>query len=225
MINDFKLGLKIIKYGLNFKVSVIVSVLMLVLGCLMDAAIPESPINGIYVGMVGMLIVQLICAVSVSTMVQSSSRKRQLQTSVPAIVCGVYMLFGNTISIISRFVGLQLRFASPDIEVLDWGLSDIANGILFNALLMAIIALYMVGATKAFWQATVCFIIIYLVYFFFSISTFMEEIPFSMSIEAAVVISYLMIIVASVLIYMLFLAMYKRDFSKQTFEMQLNRVK
>jgi hypothetical protein len=53
----------------------------------------------------------------------------------------------------------------------------------------------------------------------------MEEIPFNLSIEAAVVISYLIIIVASVLIYFLFLALYKRDFSKQTFEMQLNRAK
>jgi hypothetical protein len=223
MINDFKLGFKIIKYGLNFKVSVIASVLMLFFGCLMDVAIPGTPINGLYVGMVGMFIMQMICSVSVSTMVQSSSRKRQLQTSVPAIVCSVYLLFGNTISIILKLVGLKVRLV--DAEVWDWEMSYIANGILFNALFMVIIVLYNAGATKVFWQATVCFIIIYLVYFFFSTSSLMEEIPFNLSIEAAVVISYLIIIVASVLIYFLFVAMYKRDYSKQTFEMQLNRAK
>lgn len=218
MINDFKLGLKIIKYGLNLKGCVFVSVLFVTLGIFMDVAVPESPINGMYIGMGGMMMVQLICSVSVSAMVQSSSRKRQLQTSVPAIVCGGYLLLSNTISILAKFIGFKF---------LEWELADIANGILFSAVLVVLMVLYMGGALKAFWQATICFCIFYVVYYSLSMSLkfWNGGSPFILPIGAAVAVSYVMVIVATVLMYFLFAAMYKRDFSRQNFETQLKRAK
>lgn len=216
MINDFKFGLKIIKYGLNVKGSIIVSIFFLILGIIMDFTVPYSPINGIYVGMGGMMIVQMICSVSVSTMVQSSEHKRQIQTSVPVIVCGGYLLVGNTISILTKLVGMHF---------LEWNLSEISNGIVINAVLMAIIALYMAGAFKFFKIATGVFFLLYLAFFFLASSVnYMEEIEL-LPFEIAVVFSYMMIIVAMVLMYLLFVAMYKRDYSKQTFETLLKRAK
>ena len=218
MINDFKLGLKLIKYGLNLKGCLIVSVIFLIMGIIMDFGMPAAPINGMYVGMGGMMMVQLICSVSVSTMVQSSNYKRQMQTSVPAIIGGGYLLLANTFSIIVKFLGMKM---------LEWDLSVIANGIIFNAVLTVIMVLYMGGALKAFWPATICFMIVYFAYYSLSSAfNFMEaDVPLLVSIELAIVISYVVIIAAIILMYLIFVAMYKRDFSKQNFETQLKRVK
>lgn len=216
MINDFKFGLKIIKYGLNVKISVIVSIFLLIIGILMDLAAPSALINGPYVGMGGMFIVQMICSVSVSTMVQSSEHKRQIQTSVPVIVCGGYLLVGNTISFLVKLAGMLF---------FELDLSEVANGMVFNAVLMAIIALYMAGALKSFRIATVCFSVCYLLFYFLMSSVYYMEGVTLLPFEIAVVFSYVMIIVVMVLMYLLLAAMYKRDFSKQTFETQLKRAK
>jgi len=218
MINDFKLGLKIIKYGLNLKGCMALSIIFLIMGILMDFVVPSSPMNGVYVGMGGMMMVQLICSVSVSSMVQSSARKKQIQTSVPAIICGGYLLLGNTISLIAKFAGMN---------ILEGDLTEVANGIVFTAGLMVIMVLYMGGAMKAFWQATVCFFVVYLSFYFLSTSLkFIEGgEPMLMPIEIAVILSYVMIIVSTILMYFLFVALYKRDFSKQNFEAQLKRAK
>jgi len=192
--------------------------IFLIMGIIMDFGVPAAPINGIYVGMGGMMMVQLICSVSVSTMVQSSNYKRQMQTSVPSIVCGVYLLLANTFSIIVKFLGMKM---------LEWDLSVIANGIIFNAVFTVIMVLYMGGALKAFWPATICFMIVYFSYYSLSSAfNFMEaDVPLLVSIELAIVISYAMIITAIILMYLIFVAMYKRDFSKQNFETQLKRAK
>ena len=218
MINDFKLGLRLIKYGLNMKGCLAISIIFMIWGILMDFALPESPVNGMFVGMGGMMTAQMICSVSVSTMVQSSARKKQLQTSVPAVVCGGFLLLGNTLSLIAKIAGLK---------VLEWELAEVANGIVFNVVLMIIMVLYMGGAMKAFWQATVCFTIVYLGFYFLAMSLkFIEGgAPVLLPLEVAVVLSYVMIIVAVILMYFLFVAMYKRDFSKQNFETQLKRAK
>lgn len=216
MINDFKFGLKIIKYGLNVKMSLIVSVFLLIIGFLMDIAAPSAPINGLYVGIGGMFIVQVICSVSLSTMVQSSEYKRQIQTSVPVILCGAYLLVGNTISFLVKLAGMCF---------FELDLAEVSNGMVFNAVLMTIIALYMAGALKFFGIATGVFVVCYLAFSFLSNSVNYMEGVMLLPFEIAVVFSYVMIIVAMVLMYLLFLAMYKRDFSKQTFETQLKRAK
>lgn len=216
MINDFKFGLKIIKYGLNVKMSLIVSVFLLIMGFLMDIAAPSAPINGLYMGLGGLFIVQAICSVSVSTMVQSSKYKRQIRTSVPVILGGAYLLVGNTISFLVKLAGM--RFFELD-------LAEVSNGMVYNAVLMTIIALYMAGALKFFWIATGIFFICYPAFFYLANSVHYFEGVMLLPFEIAVVFSYVMIIVAMVLMYLLFVAMYKRDYSKQTFETQLKRAK
>lgn len=221
MINDIKLGLKVVKYGLNVKACVILSVIFLLIGILCDFFVPSAPINGLYIGMGAMLLVQMICSVSVSTMVQTSSLKKRLQTSVPSFVGGAFLLLGNTISILVKLAGLKV--------LNDWtSAEEVANGIIITTVLMVIMVLYMSGAMKMFWPATVAFFIVYLVYFSFSskIWSFTTgESPLILPLEVSVVLSYVTIIVASAVMYLIFTATYKREYSKQNFETQLKRAK
>ncbi|MBP3677710.1 MAG: hypothetical protein J6I97_05120 [Agathobacter sp.] len=218
MINDIKLGLKVIRYGLNVKGCVIISVVFLLMGILMDFVVPAAPMNGLYIGMGTLILVQTICSVSVSTMVQTSSLKRRLQTSVPSVVGGLFLLLGNTVSILVKFVGMK---------VFAWSSAEVANGIVITAVLIVIIVLYMSGAMKVFWPATISFFIIYLLFFGFSskMSFMTSEKPLLLSIEVSVVLSYVMIIAATALMYFIFVATYKRNYSKQNFETQLRRAK
>lgn len=222
MINDIKLGLKVVRYGLNVKACVVISIIFLLIGILCDFFVPSAPINGLYIGMGAMLFVQMICSVSVSTMVQTSSLKKRLQTSVPAFAGGAFLLLGNTISILAKLAGLNM--------LKDWSTEgEVASGVIITTILMVIMVLYMTGAMKLFWLATVGFFVVYLLFFSFSnkVSFMMtSESPFAIiPLELAIVLSYVMIIVSAALMYLIFTATYKREYSKQNFETQLKRAK
>lgn len=223
MINDFKLGIKIVRYGLNKEASVVVTILFLLLGAFMEFVAPHLPLTGLYMGMGGMLLIQMICSVSLSTMVQTSSRKKRLQTSVPAIVGGVYMLLIHTLFLAIKCISCALVTR----EVFQFNIWEVGNAIMMNALLMAIIIVYYAAALKAFWSSTILFFIVY-------VGLYSGYIPHNFLVETqaaifplgvAIAVSYGIVVIAAVLVYGLYKALYKKDYSKFAFETALKRAK
>ena len=102
MTNNLKMGFKALKYGLNFKGNFFAMLLFLVLGFIMMFASPTKILGSVYNSIGAIMVVQLINSVSVSAMVQTSPYKKKLQTIIPALHAGSYLLIINTLNIDSR---------------------------------------------------------------------------------------------------------------------------
>lgn len=217
MINDLKMGFKVLKYGLSLKTSVIAAILFVVMGFVFGFMSPSLMMSGFYVGFGAMLMVQLVNSISVASLIKGSPHKKALQTSVPAIVSGSYLLVANTILLLVEWIGCM--YFGHDI-------TEISNGILYSTIMMIIIMLYMAGAMKAFWPATVIFFIVYLSFYFYSMIEIYDEVvisPMIMPVWMAVIASYVIIIVAALFMYGLSMMMYKKEYSKINFETALKR--
>lgn len=223
MINDLKLGCKAIRYGLNLKGNLIVVILFLVLGCIMEFMVSDMIFGGMYVGLGSMMIVQLIHSVAVSGMVQSSPYKKRLQTRVPAIVGGVYLFIVNTFAIVLKLVGTYVQSGG-----VEWATAGVSNAILLSGIMMMILVVYMSVALKLFWPATIAFFILFFSYYGFSekLLVMMDtEATMILPIELSILVSYLIVLLGSIIMYLIFLATYKLDYSKITWEASLKRAK
>lgn len=225
MINDLKLGIKILRYGLNVKAAFTVAIIFLVMGAAFQLFIPFMPFTGLYTGMCGTMFVQTICSVSVSSMVQTSALKRRLQTSVPTIVSGGYMLVMHTVFLFLKWIGCTVS----SINVFGHRISDLAFQILMDAVLMVVIVIYTALALKAFWPSTVLFAVVYFggTYFYSNDITIMEAEAAvnALPLGLAIALSYAVIIVGTILIYLILKALYKKPYSRMSFESLLKRAK
>lgn len=223
MINDLKLGHKVIKYGLNLRGNLIVVILFLILGCVMEFMIPDMIFGGMYVALGSMMIVQLVHSVAVSGMVQSSSYKKKLQTCVPTMIGGGYLFIANTLIIVLKIVGMYVKSGGTE-----WATAGVSNAILLSGIMMIILVVYMSTALKLFWLATIVFFIIFLSYNIFSeklLAMMGVEATMIMPIGLSILVSYLVVLLGSVIMYLVFLATYKLDYSKVTWEAALKRAK
>lgn len=113
MMNNFKLGIKMLRYGSGLVSMMVCGVAFFVLGLLMniwDKTLGNAGLSGDVLMMIlGMFPAQIIYSLSVSNLVQSSPVKKRMQTSVPATVTcfcviALYLLLSliNGIMIISH---------------------------------------------------------------------------------------------------------------------------
>lgn len=224
MINDLKLGLKILKYGLNAKGVILPLVLSLGLGVFLEIFMPIAPFSCMYIGMGAMLLIQLIHSVSVSNMVQTSTYKKRIQTIIPTLVGGVYLLIANTISILFKWIG-YLRVANisdPDIIIIIEP-NELPNAIIVSSIIMVFIMLYSGTAMKHFYLASIVFIGSFICF-----TNYMSELEIPMldiSTPVAILISYVIILAGMGIMYLIFCVSYKKEYSKATFETALKRAK
>lgn len=221
MIRDIKLGFKVMKYGLNAMYFAFAMGISLVASIMFGLLVPVG-LSGIYLGMATMLVAQLIFSVSVSTMVQTSSLKKKLQTTIPTLLSGMFLVVGNTISLgvtwiwYKRSENNRNPFVSITMES-----GEMETGILLTCGLMIFITFYVFLSMKQFWLGTFLFIGGFFGgYYFFK----QEEINYLiMPTWIAVFLSYGMIVLGCLIMYGISCATYKKEFSKQSFETMLKR--
>lgn len=96
MINNWKLGIKILRYAHGIKINIIVGIVMLLLNIpvVIAGVMSDNQLLGGYMLMcVGMLPTQMIYSLSASNMVLTTTYRKKIQTSVPAsLTCGNMML-------------------------------------------------------------------------------------------------------------------------------------
>ena len=106
--------------------------------------------------------------------------------------------------------------------------SVVAGGLVLDAAFVLIIIVYMVVAMKMFWFAVIVMaggfgggygVLLSMM----TQTDFVIEAPISLG--AAIVISYLAVFVGCGLMHLISIALYKKDFSKATFESALKRAK
>lgn len=87
MLADFKLGLKLLKYGFKVKQQCFFLVAILTAGIIVEIVTKgTNMIGGFYILLIGMFAQQMIISLNVSSLIQSSKIKRATQTTMPVIV-------------------------------------------------------------------------------------------------------------------------------------------
>lgn len=218
MINDIKMGFKLMKYGLQFKTSLAGVILLFLGGILTEMGDEVISLSGFAFVMAVIMVYQLVQSVTCSTMVQSSPKKKKLQTSVSAICTGICMIILNTVLVIVKLISVHIN-NKPVAAVASWNILD--------SFFILVVLVYMGAAMKMYWGATLGFVVLGGVYGGIlsasSLDKLVLDIP--VSLGGAIAISYLSVLVGCVIMYLISLATYKREFSKTTFDSQLKRAK
>ena len=220
MIKDIKMSFKILKYGINVKVSVIFAVIFFVLSFFLDM-VGSTLISSMYIPIVSMYFGQIAHSFVQSTMVQSSPYKKSLQTKIPVLAMGVVLLVYNTLIVLWRYVLLSVN---PERE-LEFIMGSILGGITIVGIM-----LYFAFAMKFFYPATVCF---FLAFYSLSFGTGYRVLAGAdtthfwgiESMPMAILFSYLCIFIGCGINYGASVLLYKKDYSQQNFKKALDRAK
>ena len=146
MINDLKLGIKLMRYAYMLKANVAIAILMVVFGVCMTFGVNLSGVvshtSGGYIVMLAPLfLIQMLSSVSVTNMAQASSAKRRLQTSVPTAINLFFMLLGYIIVSIVEYIC---------VAVLPERRGMICGDLFLAAILSALLIIYVAVGYKYF---------------------------------------------------------------------------
>ena len=213
MIDNYKLGMKMLRYGSGLVGTIVCTIFFLVLGLAMNIGYTSFGIAGtpgdIMLMVIAMLPVQVIYSLSVSNLVQSSPAKKRMQTSVPTTVTCFNMIALCLIN--SLFKGIAMT-GHPEFIVT--ACSEMVTLAGFAVFVMLYIAL----AYKYFWTSIIAGI---MVYFFTSARlNAINHIQFGIfdnsvsSFVLALAISLILIVLGGFGQYALSLLVYKAPMSK-----------
>lgn len=226
MIGDLKLGFRLLKYSLQFKMSVIVACIFIAIGLIYDvmSLSISSPVMSAYY-LFGMVFgAQMISSLNASLMVQSSPCKKRLQTGVMTAICVCMECIPITIMLVIK--AFQY-YRMEDMKI------HVINSILIVSAAILIFNLYMIMVTKFYWSSTVVFLVVFTFLFGFLMrwqfrvglhgveTALLPKVPFF----AAVLILYGAVALGGILIYVISNLLYKREYSKMMFKAALERAK
>lgn len=224
MINDLKMGIKYVRFGVSAMPNAIGGSFMLLLGLVLEIVQVLYPEN--YFGSLGIIL--LICAaaipaqqaisVSVSTLAQSSACKKKLQTAIPTLLMGAGVTASLTVSALTRGIGVA---AGAD------GL--LLKGVIYDGFAVVLLVIYFAFVYKYFVAS-----IVFLMFGAFGSGIFggmdrgllawlLGDAVAATPSALCVVIAYGMVFAAIALQYLISLALYKRPVSKAAFGAALRR--
>jgi len=208
-INDFILGMKLIKYGFRPKMNLGLCLFFIIIGVAVEIGSKGTEFLGIfYMLLSGLYAFQMIISMDISTFVQTSKMKRALQTSVPIITGAMVSLIVYTFIVIERLI---LASIYPEESV------AIINSLFMAILLVGITLIYEGICYKSFGLATGLMIVaVFGVIGFCNIVIKDTAVPISTG--AIVAIGYGVIVVFGIIAYLLCRALYKVELSKLAFK-------
>lgn len=223
MMQDIRLGFRILKYGMSLTSSVIVGTLFMIMAFLMDIIVYGGPMGSIYVGIVVVFLAQLLHSVIQSTMVQSSPQKKRLATKIPALMITVVLLVYHSVIIVFKCIKVANQ---PEDEF------AVAYGIVVGSIGILIILVYFSFAMKEYWISTILFFVVFYTFFvganvFGGSNMFVDLVVFHLNIPMviAVPVSYASILTGGGIHYAVNVWLYKKDYAPQNFKRALERAK
>lgn len=221
MFEQVKKGLKLVKYGLTFKMQIAFSVIFLLFGVFVEfAGRGRNMLGGFYIVLSAMFVIQLIISMDISTMVQTSPYKKKLQTSIPILTCTPIMLFSYTVVVLIR---LYYIYLDPAISENPENQGAVKAGLMAIILLLFFVSAYMGICFKYFLVSLIGLVLfVYPISFIFhelSIYKIVNEIPTA----AIVAAGYVLIIAGQCISYLLTRLTYKKDLSKYAFGAAMKR--
>jgi hypothetical protein len=216
MFNQIKLGIKLWKYAISAKSQIVCATIFFLLGAVWEIGNQGTGvIGGFYIVLSSIFITQLIVSVDFSTMVQASSYKKKLQTSMPVLVSTPVMLVTYTFLALIRVYFFQ---ASSKEE----SRLEIKFGLLLVGVLLCLTSIYMGICFKYFLAAMVVLelVIVPILVIGMDFDTgFVAHIPMA----AIVAAGYGLILLGQFLAYLLSRLAYRKDLSKYAFGAAMRR--
>ena len=155
MIKDIKLGIAMMRNGLNYAGALGAILLIVVASLLYLIFVPVPMMSGVFIATGVLGIVQQVYTATISTMVQSSPYKKKLRTIIPAYIAGIAMLIGNTMSLVIHWITyFRVKDNLSFIYTYLYGYDsrEYANSLIICALFMVLFLLYMTASNVFFWQ-------------------------------------------------------------------------
>lgn len=209
MINELKLGVKLLKYTYGIKSSLLGSVLLLA-GGIFYSLLPEEQsrmwLASYMILVITMFPVQLLYSLGVSNMVQASPCKRKMQTST-IVILNVSVILVLLLPILS-IKGVQLAMGLRTEEYVSFEL-------LLDAVLIFLLLLYNGFAYKFFMVATVTFCVMMVIVSGGAALSMGMGILQDVKLWLAVAILFLAILAGAALQYLVSCLLYRRPLSKQ----------
>lgn len=209
MINELKLGVKLLKYTYGIKSSLLGSVLLLA-GGIFYSLLPEEQsrmwLASYMILVITMFPVQLLYSLGVSNMVQASPCKRKMQTST-IVILNVSVILVLLLPILS-IKGVQLGMGLRTEEYVSFEL-------LLDAVLIFLLLLYNGFAYKFFMVATVTFCVMMVIVSGGAALSMGMGILQDVKLWLAVAILFLAILAGAALQYLVSCLLYRRPLSKQ----------
>lgn len=155
MINDIKMGFKLLKYGhcakLSFVACIISAVFSVVWSFLSIGGHSSFP-GGYFLMLSSLFLIQLLCTVNAAGLTASSPAKKKLQTKIPAVISAATMLAGHLINVVSLGICACVEPRT---------MGTVCTLILLTAFLMGVVMMYAAVCYKYFVLSTVVFIVIF----------------------------------------------------------------
>lgn len=152
MIKDFKLGIRILKYSFRIKAMAVCSILFFSLGIICMVLLPNTGYVAVtsYWMIAGMMFVSSVTSLGITGIVQSSSRKRALHTSVPAILNMCWCLVTYIVFLMLKLVMWQVGGREPQ-----------PGELVVYGLMVIICMIYGLGFYKLFFVAVGLFVLLF----------------------------------------------------------------
>ncbi len=218
MIKDIKFGLSVMKYGLNYDGVVALIFTVTGAGLLFAVLMPMSILPGLLLGVGIMGVMQLIYSISTSTIVQSSSHRKKLRTTIPAIFAMVIMLFANTLNILFYWVSCIViennkNFVFQYIHKIHDG--DYQSNVLLSSLIWSCMLVFGALFMRFLWVT----ILILFLLGRTGMLTFllMWAYSYTISVEMSIFLSYVIVLAGCGTMYAINSLLYKYPLSKRKF--------
>lgn len=213
MKKDFLLAVKLMKYGLSFKLELVIGLICLIAGIFTDIKSKGSTfVGGFYISLSFMFLFQLLLSMDVSTLVQSSAYKRKIQTVLPYLFVIPEILLTFTLTII-----LHIALIRTGVE----GYSDSENFlmqtkyILLLSIMLGIVMIYFGFCYKYFVVSSVILILVVATAQMITSVEMFHRICQSLPLTLAV--SYLILITGIALSCLFSALLYRRKLSRIAF--------
>lgn len=218
MINKIKTGIMLCRYGFSFKSNVAGALIFMVLGIVMQTNMINgmSFLGSMYIVLSAVFMYQLICSVTISTMIQTSGYKKQLQTLIPTITSVTFMMLMYTVCVIMYYF---MKSGSEEYAI---------KNLLLTAIFVFFMEIY-TGTAYKYFVVSLGVMLVSIYAFMFNSDRIMEKLMTVLSslslnsFGAVIVIGYVAIIVGGVLEYLLSCLFYKKPLSKLAFGAALKK--
>lgn len=219
MINDIKLGMKMMRYGHMFKMNIFLSVVYLVGGSVIAIGL-DNVSGGLFFIVAGMMPGQIICSLNTSSMVLTSPARKKMQTTIPTVL--------SCLGMFSMYIVVDLLFLIKACIFPYW-FPAVCKAIVLMLVFAVLTMIYMPIACKYMAVSTFVYVII-VILLYTGANMYMPMVDslafFNKGISSFVLISALGLFVIAVggfLEYLLSLLVYKAPVSKYSQSVYLRK--
>jgi hypothetical protein len=221
-------GLKLSRYGIQFKLQTGLVLFFLACGLLVEiASRGTNALGGFYLVMSGLFIVQMILSAGQSSVVQTSPFRKKLETMVPAVCGMIFCLLGYTVCVLLQ---AYFNYSESDavVSTMEVGSTKVSCGaaLLLVTMMLFFLEIYMGLAYKFFLLGMIAVMLaLCTIMTANNCADFAERLAQKLGFGGVVAVGYAMILLGTLIEYALLCLLYKRPYSKYAFGSAMRRMR